>query len=65
MLLKLVTLLGLAMVLYGAARRAAGLFGGAPREAAPGRATEMIRCRTCGAWHEAAERCRCAVPPTP
>lgn len=64
MLLKLLTLLGVVLALYGLARRASALLGGGGTvRAAP--VTDMARCRVCGAWHAAAERCRCAVPPTP
>ena len=64
MLLKLLTLLGVLVMLYGMARRAAALFGaaGAP---APQRVTDMVRCGVCGAWHATAEPCHCRVPPTP
>lgn len=63
MLLKLLTLIGVLLTLYGLAQRAAGLFGGSPPRTA--RATDMQRCGTCGAWHEGSQPCRCAVPPTP
>jgi hypothetical protein len=63
MLLKLLTLLGVLLTLYGLARRAAALFGGAPPRGTP--VTDMVRCGACGAWHETGQRCRCAVPPTP
>ena len=63
MFFKLLTLLGVLLALYGFARRAAALLGGPPPRGAT--VTDMVRCRSCGAWHETGQRCTCSVPPTP
>jgi hypothetical protein len=60
MLLKLVTLLGVVLTLYGAFRRAGAWIGGAPPARAPAPdAADMRRCPHCGAWHDPASRCGC------
>lgn len=65
MLLKLLTILGAAIALWGFVRRLTGA--GAPPGAArrDGAATDLVRCARCGAWRPPETSCACALPPTP
>jgi hypothetical protein len=66
MLLKLVTLLGVILTLYGAFRRAGAWVGGtAPAAARVPNAADMARCPHCGAWHDPVAPCGCRTPYIP
>jgi len=66
MLMKFLTLLGVAVALWSVARRAMGLVGGdAPPRPVRHGAADMVRCRACGAWRAPEEPCACRTPPTP
>lgn len=67
MLWKLLTLLGVALAIWGLARRALGLTA-ASRPASPrqqGAIADLARCPSCGAWKAPDEPCACRTPPTP
>ncbi|PJA60019.1 MAG: hypothetical protein CO163_06095 [Rhodobacterales bacterium CG_4_9_14_3_um_filter_71_31] len=76
MLWKLLTLLGVALAIWGLARRALGLT--AARPAPPrqpgvdgrgadgrGAVADLARCPACGAWKAPDAPCACRTPPTP
>ncbi|MGF1660429.1 MAG: hypothetical protein ACFCUS_13460 [Rubrimonas sp.] len=70
MLLKLITLIGVALAIWSAVRRAMG--GARPETGAPpaprgpgGAVQEMTRCPACGAWVAPDAPCACRTPPTP
>lgn len=67
MLFKLLTVIGVAMALYGMARRALGQGRTPPPQARGkgGAVADLTRCARCGAWRPPEESCACAVPPTP
>jgi hypothetical protein len=69
MLLKLLTLIGVALAIWGFARKAMGAARGAEalRRGAPRRveAEDLARCPSCGAWGPPGEPCACRTPPTP
>ncbi len=64
MLLKLLTVIGVAIALWGFANR---LMGAATPPAAPrgGGATDLVRCARCGSWRAPDTPCACEIPPTP
>lgn len=65
MLMKFLTLLGVAVALWSLARRAMGALGGEPPRPARHGAADMVRCSACGAWRAPEEACACRTPPTP
>lgn len=67
MLLKILTLVGVALALWSMARRAAGAVGGGPARGrlSDGETADLVRCRACGAWRAPGDDCACATPPTP
>ncbi len=78
MLLKIVTLIGVVIAIWGAVRRATGAVAAAEtvlrRADASGRVQagsrdgavqDMVRCDACGAWIAPDQPCICRTPPTP
>lgn len=65
MLLKLLTLLGVIVTLYGALQRSRSFLGIVSTRAGHGDAADLVRCRQCGAWHDPAQFCACRIPYTP
>lgn len=67
MLWKVLTLVGVGLAIYGAARRALAAAGVTQQDPAQRRvhAHDMVPCRTCGAWVSPGDACACRTPPTP
>lgn len=65
MLLKLLTLIGVIVTVFGAIQRARSLLGGVTPAPRRPDAEDMVACAQCGAWHGAQQPCACRVPYTP
>ncbi len=73
MIWKLLTLLGVALAIWGLARRALGLTTPRPNATRPpvtrqpgdANVADLARCPTCGAWKAPDAPCACRTPPTP
>jgi hypothetical protein len=67
MLWKLLTLIGVLLMVWGALRRLTGAGAGAvepPRRAGDG-VEDLVRCPRCGGWRAVGAPCLCETPPTP
>lgn len=69
MLLKILTLIGVALAIWAFVRKAMGaarVAEGMRRPAAARvEAEDLLRCPSCGAWAPAGQPCVCRTPPTP
>lgn len=63
MLAKALALIGLMLAIWGLLGRVSALVG--PRRPEVAGVTDMVRCRSCGAYHERGVPCACNEPPTP